>query len=237
MISVHELINEFKLSLNKVSREDNFSLPTPDIITFLNKAQMSWIKTKINPNNVLRSGYESIRKRIDDLQVLKVNDFKLSAKKSPEPTFQSFISSLKDVPNYMMYLASHSSAKKGDCEDTISHNLVREGELKTQYLDVLYNPSFEWRETLVTLGDDKMYVYVTDFEILSTHLTYLRYPKSIDIEGYVRLDGNQSTDQDCELPEYAKQDIVDLAVKFAANATDNVFQTQAAEDRITKNNE
>ena len=35
MILVDELINEFKLSLNNVAREDNFSLTTPDIITLV----------------------------------------------------------------------------------------------------------------------------------------------------------------------------------------------------------
>lgn len=237
MISVHELINEFKLSLNKVSREDNFSLPTPDILSFLNKAQISWVKTKINPNNPLKVGYESIRKRIDDLQILKVNDFKLSVTKSLEPTYKSYVCSLKTVPDYMFYIASHSMAKKGNCEDAIFNNLVKEGDLRTHYFDVNYNPNFEWRETLATLGSDNLYIYVTDFEITGVHLTYLRYPRYIDIEGYTRLDGTPSVDQDCELPEYAKQDIVDLAVKFAAHATDNVLQSQAAENRINLNNE
>lgn len=237
MISVYELIDEFKLSLNKVGREDNFSLPHSDIITFLNKAQISWIKSKINPNNVLRAGYETIRKRIDDLQVLKINDYPLNAVKTPEPVFKSYASSLKDIPDYMMYVSSHSIAKKGNCEDAIYNNIVREGDLKSHYYDVNYNPSFEWRETLVTLGNDNLYVYVSDFEILKTHVTYLRYPQKIDIEGYFKLDGTPSANQDCELPEYAKQDIVDLAVKFASHATENIPQAQAAEDRINKNNE
>jgi len=237
MISVHELINEFKLSLNKVAREDNFSLPTPDIVTFLNKAQMSWVKTKMNPNNVLRAGYESIRKRIDDLQVLKVNDYQLPVTKTTEPVYQSYYCSLKDAPNYMFYVASHSMAKKGHCEDAIFNNLVREGDLRTHYFDVNYNPNFEWRETLATLGSDRLYAYATDFEITGIHLTYLRYPQYIDVEGYTRLDGTPSVDQDCELPEYAKQDIVDLAVKFAAHATDNAFQSQAAENRLSSSDE
>jgi len=237
MISVNELINEFKLSLNKVAREDNFSLPTPDIITFLNKAQMSWVKVRMNPNNTLKAGYESIRKRIDDLQLLKVNDYKLGVVKSVEPVYQSYVCSLKDAPDYMFYIASHSMAKKGNCEDALFNNLVREGDLRAHYFDVNYNPNFEWRETLATLGSDNLYVYVTDFEVTGVHLTYLRYPQYIDVEGYVRLDGTPSVDQDCELPEYAKQDIVDLAVKFAAQATDNAFQSQAADNRITLNDE
>jgi hypothetical protein len=65
----------------------------------------------------------------------------------------------------------------------------------------------------------------------------LRYPQYIDVEGYTRLDGTPSVDQDCELPEYAKQDIVDLAVKFAAQATDNGFQSQAADNRINSTDE
>ena len=54
MISVEELVYEFKLALNKVNRQDNVNIPIEDIIVYLNKAQMSWIKTKINPNNVYR---------------------------------------------------------------------------------------------------------------------------------------------------------------------------------------
>jgi hypothetical protein len=137
----------------------------------------------------------------------------------------------------MFYIASHSIAKKGTCEDSIFNNLVREGDLRTHYFDVNYNPNFEWRETLATLGSDNLYVYVSDFEISSVHLTYLRYPQYIDVDGYIRLDGTPSVNQDCELPEYAKQDIVDLAVKFAAHATDNPFQSQTAEDRIARNDE
>ena len=54
MISVEELVYEFKLALNKVNRQDNVNITIEDIIVYLNKAQMYWIKTKINPNNVYR---------------------------------------------------------------------------------------------------------------------------------------------------------------------------------------
>jgi len=238
MIKVDELIYEFDLLVNKRGREDNISIPLGDKIVFLNQAQISWIKNKIGQNNVYRRGYESSRKRIDDLQVLKVNDFPLKVKKSKELSYQSFYSSLKDAPDYMFYVTSHSIAKKNECQDSIYNNLVREGELKTHYYDVNYNPSFEWRETLTTIGNDNIYVYTDgSFDILSIHLTYLRYPSKIDYEGYVKLDGTSSTTVDCELPEYAKQDIVDLAVKFATHAVENFPMAQAAENRIIKNNE
>jgi hypothetical protein len=64
--------------INKVNRQDNVDIPVEDIIVYLNRAQLSWIKTKINPNNVYKVGYESIEKRIDDLQILKKSSVRLS---------------------------------------------------------------------------------------------------------------------------------------------------------------
>ena len=57
MIPIQELIYEFKLMINKVNSQDNVDIPVEDIIIYLNRAQLSWIKTKINPNNVYKTGY------------------------------------------------------------------------------------------------------------------------------------------------------------------------------------
>ena len=46
-----------------------------------------------------------------------------------------------------------------------------------------------------------------------------------------------SQNLDCELPNYAKSDLVDLAVKFAAQSNDNQIQAAFAEDRLVKNSE
>ena len=75
------------------------------------------------------------------------------------------------------------------------------------------------------------------FTVEKVYVTYLRYPLDIDVEGYVKFDGTNSLNQNSELPEYAKADIVDLAVKFAAQSTDNQAQAVFAEDRLNKNSE
>ncbi len=238
MIPVDELVYDFELMMNKVSREDHISIPLPNKIVFLNNAQISWIKNKIGQNNVYRQGYESIRKRIDDLQILKIDDRKLAVSEIPGNPYHPYKSSLKDIPDYMMYIVSYSKAKSGECEEIIYNNQIRNGELKTLYYDTNYTPSFIWRETLLTMGDDNIYVYTDGvFKILEVYLTYLRYPKKIDREGYIKPDGSRSIDENCELPYYAKQDIVDLAVKFASHGSENFQVSQAAEDRLIKNSE
>lgn len=238
MISVDELIYEFKLTLNKVNRQDNVEVPVEDIIVYLNKAQMSWIKTKINPNNVYKVGYEAIRKRIDDLQVLKISNVPLTAVKTNDLFHIGYECSLNNIGNYMFYISSYAIAQKKKCQEIMWLDLIKTGDLTTKYLDVNYNPSFEWRNSLATIGDDKLVSYSDGtFAITEVYLTYLRYPKAIDKEGYVKLDGTDSSTQDCELPDYAKSDIVDLAVKFAAQTMDNQIQAAFAEDRLNKNTE
>jgi hypothetical protein len=238
MITVEELVYEFKLMINKVNRQDNVDIPVEDVIVYLNRAQMSWIKTKINPNNVYKLGYEAIEKRIDDLQVLKQSSVRLNPIKTNDLFYLGYECPLEDAANYMFYVNSTCVAKKQDCTKNLTIDLVKQGDLNNMYLDANFSPSFEWRSTLATIGNDKLYVYTAgEFTIEGVYLTYLRYPNSIDIEGYTKLDGTVSNNVNCELPQYAKGDIVDLAVKFAAQSNDNQAQAMYAEDRLVKNSE
>lgn len=238
MVSVEELIYEFKLALNKVNRQDNVNIPIEDIIVYLNKAQVSWIKTKLNPNNVYKAGFESIRKRIDDLQILKETNIELQPVKTNDLLHKGYNCSLGPAKDYMFYVSSYSVGKNSTCEGVLTNDLIRSGDLTTRYLDVNHSPSFEWRTTLATLGEDSLQVYTDgSFEITKVFINYLRYPRKIDSQGYTKFDGSNSINQDCELPFYAKDDLVDLAVKFAAQASDNQAQSMYAEDRLIKNSE
>ena len=238
MIPVQELVYDFKLNLNKVDRQDNVLMAVENIVNFLNQAQFSWIKTKIGENNLYRDGYEATRKRIDDLQVLKVNNYALNLVKHDDVLFQGYRGSLKDVKDYMMFVMCRTTASKQDCKATLTVDLIRQNDLSNLYFDANFGPSYEWRSTIATIGEDNIILYTDgSFELDKVFLTYLRNPKQIDIEGYIKLDGKDSVNQDCELPYYAKQDIVSLACKFAAQSTDNQSQTAYAEDRFTKNSE
>ena len=238
MIPVEELIYEFKLNLNKMDRQDNVQVPLEDILVFLNQAQLSWVKSKVGENNIYKDGYEGTRKRIDDLQVLKVNDASLLLQKTTDVLYKGYKADLKTIPDYMMYIMSHVGARKEDCKAGLTVDLIRQNDLSTLYFDANFSPSYEWRTTLATIGQDNIIVYTDDtFEIENLYLTYLRYPMPVDSEGYIKIDGLDSSKQDCELPYYAKADILNLATKFAAQSVDNQAQAAFAEDRSVKNTE
>ena len=236
MISVDELLYEFELKLNSLDREYNQNIFVENKLVYLDNAQIAWVKSKLNNNNVLKIGYEGLRKRIDDLQNLKVQNYKMTLNKTDNIRYIGYQSSLSQVPDYMFYISSYASAKTKNCNATLGVNLIKEGELETLYYNDNFKPSFKWRDTIATLGANNVYVYTDgSFTLEDFRLTYLRRPKRIDKEGYVKLDGSNSVNQDCELPEYAKADIVDLAVKYAAQSISDTTQVQMAKEREFNN--
>jgi hypothetical protein len=236
MIDVKELLYELELNINKISSQDNGDIPLEDRILLIRRAELEWIKTKVNPNNVYKVGFEEIRKRIDDLQVLKVPDYKIRLKRSGSVRYVSYTGELSDATNYMFYVDAYATAKTPQCEDTVGIDLIREGELSTKYYSSHHEPSFLWRTALSTISDNKVYVYSGGkFEPKFLYLTYLRYPVKTDIEGYTHFDGTLSVNQNSELPEYAKQDIVDLATKYASHSLENQLQAQLTQLRLNTN--
>jgi hypothetical protein len=63
----------------------------------------------------------------------------------------------------------------------------------------------------------------------------MRYPKYINKEGYVMLDGQDSFDQDCELETYLEDELLDLTVQNLAMYTENQSAVQSAQFRIQTN--
>jgi hypothetical protein len=63
----------------------------------------------------------------------------------------------------------------------------------------------------------------------------MRYPKYIDKEGYIKFDGTDSVDQDCELETYLEDELLDLTVQNLAMYTENQSAVQNATYRILTN--
>lgn len=112
----------------------------------------------------------------------------------------------------MMYIDSFITADKEDCKGRVLYvNLVKHGDVTTLLRNNHYAPSFEYQETLATISSGKLEVYSDGtFSPKEAQVTYLRYPKLVDYEGYKKLDGSDSVTQDSELPAYLEDELVDL---------------------------
>ncbi len=214
MIAVDSLLYKIDQRLNKLSSFAHQSIELEDKLLALNEAQIKAIKQKVDPNNVYRIGLEGFKKRYQDLQFLVENpeDHPLNLVLG-DKYLNRWIVSLGPVrPQFMFYLDSYILADKEECKNRVvacNPDLVKHADIQLLLKNTNFKPSFEYQETLVDISSDELHVYTDGtFTPNKLYLTYLRYPKQIDKEGYIHFDGSPSINQDCELEAYLENYLI-----------------------------
>jgi len=240
MILVDSLLYKIDQKLNKLSSNNHQQIQLEDKILALNEAQLKLIKQKVDGINVV-SGFDSIKKRYEALQNL-VEDYKdhpLDLTKLDSNINQYKASLLTLDPKYMFYIDSYILADKGKCENRIiwvNRDLAKHSDLQFILNNEHFKPSFEYQETFNILTSDDVSVFTDGtFTPTKLYIMYLRYPKYIDKEGYIKFDGSSSVNQDCELEEYLEDELLDITVQNLAMYTENISAVQSAQLRINTN--
>lgn len=242
MIPVDSLLYKIDQKLNKLSSNIHQQINLEDKILALNEAQIKLIKQKVDGFSVVSGmGLDAFKKRYEDLQslVITYNHQPLDLKVKNAELNQWFANLHLLVPKYMFYLDAYVLADKGVCKDRkiwINRDLAKHGDLQFILNNDHYKPSFEYQETFNVLSSDEVSIF-TDGTFVPTkiYILYMRYPVYIDKEGYVRLDGTDSVNQNCELELYLEDELVDLTVQNLAMYTENNAAVQSAQFRIQTN--
>jgi hypothetical protein len=242
MIPVDSLLYKIDQKLNKLSTNVHQQINLEDKILALNEAQIKLIKQKVDGFSVVSGmGLDAFKKRYEDLQSLVVTynsqplDLELL-----NPELNQWKANLHTlVPKYMFYLDSYILADKGKCKDRkiwINRDLAKHGDLQFILNNSHYKPSFEYQETFNFLSSDEISIFTDGTFIPSKiYISYMRYPIYIDKEGYVKFDGTDSINEDCELELYLEDELVDLTVQNLAMYTENSAAVQSAQMRIQTN--
>lgn len=241
MIPVDSLLYKIDQKLNKLSTNEHQQIQLEDKILALNEAQIKLIKQKVDGISVMSGGLDAFKKRYEDLQSLIINynhqPLSLTLK---NPEINQWSASVHDLsPKYMFYVDSYILANKGRCKDRkiwINRDLAKHGDLQFILNNEHYKPSFEYQETFNSLSSDEISVFTDGtFTPSKIYIMYMRYPKYINKEGYIMLDGTPSFNQDCELEEYLEDELLDLTVQNLAMYTENASAAQSAQFRIQTN--
>lgn len=224
MILTQQLLYKLDLRLNKKASNEHQSIPLEDKILALNEAQIKLIKKKVGTNNIYNLGLDSFKKRYEDLQILIVQFEKLSVTPTHDiyDAWQSDLTTLKY--KFMFPLDMYALAHRGECKDRVIYlaKLVKHGDISTLMANTHYVPSFEWQESFAVISGNQIITYTDGtFNIDNFNLSYIRYPQKIDNIGYVNFDGTASVNQDCELPDYLEDELLDLAILELAMDTEN----------------
>jgi hypothetical protein len=241
MIPVDSLLYKIDQKLNKLSTNSHQQIPLEDKILALNEAQIKLIKQKLDSNNVLRGGMDAFKKRYEDLQKLvEAYDNHELLLEETDRNLHKYVAALDTLnPGMMFYIDSYVLADKGLCTDRIiwvNRDLTKHADVPTLLNNSNYKPSFEYQETFCIISSDQIAVFTDGtFTPKKINVSYLRYPDYIDKEGYVKLDGTDSVNQNCELKNYLEDELVDLTVQALAMYTDNPGAAQSATARIASN--
>lgn len=242
MIPVDSLLYKIDQKLNKLSTNVHQQINLEDKILALNEAQIKLIKQKVDGFSVVSGmGLDSFKKRYEDLQSLVVTynnqPLELTILNPELNQWKANLHTL--VPKYMFYLDSYILADKGKCKDRkiwINRDLAKHGDLQFILNNSHYKPSFEYQETFNFLSSDEISIFTDGTFIPSKiYISYMRYPIYIDKEGYVKFDGTDSINMDCELELYLEDELVDLTVQNLAMYTENSSAVQSAQMRIQTN--
>lgn len=242
MIKVDSLLYKIDQKLNKLSTNEHQQIQLEDKILALNEAQIKLIKQKVDGISIVSGmGLDSFKKRYEDLQRLTehYSDHPLSLSLT-DAKINQWTTSIENLsPKYMFYIDSYITATKGRCVDRIiwiNKDLAKHGDLQFLLNNENYKPSFEYQETFNLLSSDEISIFTDGtFSPTKLYLSYLRYPEYIDKEGYIKFDGTDSIDNDCELEEYLEDELVDLTVQNLAMYTENAAAVQSAQFRIQTN--
>ncbi len=191
--------------------------------TFQLKQQNKWYESKFKGR--------SSKFVVDDVQTLIALDIPLTLIN----TFDDYTEyNLPD--DYLDYISNYCKASRGKCTD----RRMRSRQILTPSREIILrdafnNPSFDHSETVTTVSSDRLQVYKTDFTINEVFLTYYRYPKTVDIAGYTKLDQTASANVDPELVDEYVNEIIDWCV----TEVDRIFKDPAAYqlsvDRLNRN--
>jgi hypothetical protein len=241
MILVDSLLYKIDQRLNKLSSNAHQQIQLEDKILALNEAQIKLIKQKVDGISANGLGLDSFKKRYEDLQILvtNYNDHPIELESKDVEIHQWSGNIVENLPNYMFYIDAYILADKGICENRkiwINKELAKHGDLQFLMNNVHYCPSFEYQETFCFISSNDITIYTDGTFIPKTiNVMYMRYPLYIDKTGYVKFDGSESKDQNCELASYLEDELLDLTVQNLGMYTENAAAVQSAQFRIQTN--
>lgn len=178
--------------------------------------------------------YDWVLKNRDSDEIRQVGHLLVPRKKLNKNS-ELDIYDLYDIPeDYFEFSNLHVQASSDGCTDELHTEEVKTENLEEVLTDEFSKPSFEYRETVYHLSEgDKVAVYKNDFSIKEVKMTYYRLPRQVSIEGYVKIDGTQSTQNiDPEWDEKTAYKILLYMAKDFAAMNEDVNKYQINKDSL-----
>jgi hypothetical protein len=218
-MTIQEAYLAFIDTVNRNATNNNLNVDKARFVISFNETQIRYLEWLLNKRN------EDVIRHASPMLVLDKNLIKSSSSDNhdnfdlPKDYF--------DLSNLTVY----ASSKK--CKNSKMQSFEVKGENIDELLSDEFNkPSFYYRETFYLTNSNDVSVYKDNFSIDKVKLSYYRYPNKVDIEGYEKIDGSNSSDINPEWDDKSANRIIVAMAKdfFAANGESNKYTIE--KDRL-----
>ena len=206
---------------NKLDSNDNVQIDIGRFVLLYNKNARVWLDQRVRKTKSTQ--------KIDEIQQLVKKNIPLTIA-SISNNYVSF-----QLPvDWFDHIGGYAICTRGSCTGkAINADQVKNDNERLILFDDNMRPDFDFEWLPITIGQDNLQVYFTDFTVQEFFLDYFKYPKDIDIEGYVHTDNvTTSINVDPELDDIYVNEIIDLVVADVSRIYQNNEKTQLDLNRI-----
>lgn len=212
-MKIKEAYIEYLNLVNENNTSNKVSVDLPRFIINFNRAQINVVEYILNKRN------EDIKRYVSTLLVPN-KKLQLKSKSDRYDLFNL-------PPDFLDNSSLTTFASGNNCSKVRLNTFeIKDENVEELYEDFNNSPSLPWRETFYHFsGLNTVQVFKKDFEIDEVKLNYYRYPKKVEISGYVNSN-NVTTTQDID-PEFDDKVVYKILQVMAKNFFANNSDTQS----------
>lgn len=218
-MKINEAYIHFLDLVNRNATNNNINVDKFRFVNLFNKVNIEYVSWILEKRN------EDVIRHISPLLILE-KSLKIKESKTTHSLFT--------LPSDYFELANlHVTASQGECKrEKIYTFEVKSENIEELLSDTNNKPSFKFRETFYFTSSNSVAIYKDDFTIDQANLSYYRYPKQVDIKGYIHTDGNSSKDIHPELDDKIVHKILTAMSKQFSATNGDQLGYQLSKDKL-----
>lgn len=208
---------------NKLASNEAINIGKGQFVLLYNKHSRVWLEQRVRKTKATQ--------KIDEIQQLVKKSVPLSISNTTS-TYVEF-----SLPtDWFDNISGYAVCSRGSCKNRIinSYQIKNDNKQLVQF-DENWRADFDFEWLPITIGQDLVQVYFTDFNIDGFYMDYFKYPADIQMIGYIDPNGKLSTTNiDPELDDIYVNEILDLVVADVSRIYQNTEKFPLDADRIAK---
>lgn len=223
-MTAQDAYTTFLVLANKLASDDNVNIDIGRFVLLYNKWAPVWLEESVRKTKATQ--------KIDEVQYLVKKDSPLIV----DSTFDTHIR-FKLPDDWFDHIGGYAIVHNATCTNVrINAYQIKNDNEPLVLFDDNWRPSLEFEWLPITVGGGTIQVYFHEFTVDQFYLDYFKYPKAIDIAGYVKPDGTPSITVDPDLDDIYVNEIIDLVVADVSRIYQNNEKLQPDLNRITTTN-